>query len=570
MTLSESIRCHVNHSGGAPLAPGVDLLLELPGRHLIEAPEGTLLDDHFTPEDRAELENDAIARLAAWRQAHDAQLTVGDAPLAWIWEVELLAEVFIAEVRIAGGLVRVAERAGVARVELLGADPETAECLRLELERAGIDVGVGGPADTPVPRYPGRRANPWPRSLASRVAGAALRPWGVPPLGRGNVLFTPYWHMLGLHQRLLGEPGLAPLHDPVRIPAGPLSRRIRAAVKGGWVGRPNALQTRRSRAGVLEALGGMAEPVSTGEDPLGALLDRRARRLVEQRATGTPAQVRSLTRALRRPRAKAALVAFDSPPDGRVILAACRAARRPSLVVQHGFYAESNDPDKTEADLAAVWSDDDRELLGSHRQGPIEVTGNPGADELSSAVTEAKDRTLVLPIYTSRLSLRLDPRVTERFLLIALEALSNTRPGTTVLLRPHPADHDLPAYGQLASRFPELRVEIDASAPIYDVIARCDLCLSGVSTAALQAGIRGLPVIFLDDSAGPHRWPFDGGPQGFATAASAEELAERVPEALARRGERAPAALGDALGMRGDAQERVVAALRGLVEGPAA
>ena len=376
----------------------MDLLLELPAGHLIDAPQGTLLDDHLTTGDRADMEAEGIERLAEWRRTHDAALTIDDAPLAWIWEIELLAEVFLAEIRIMGGLARVATRAGVARVELLGSDPETAEGLGRVLDRDGIELRAGDSADRPVPRYPGRRANPWPRSLASRMAGAALRPWGVPALGRGNVLFTPYWHLLGLHDRLLSEPGLVPLHDPVRIPAGPLSRRVRAALKGGWVGRPNAVQAKRSRAQVLEALHALSEPVAASDDPLGALLDRRARRLIEQRAAGTPAQVRSLTRALRRPRAKAALVAFDSPPDGRVIVSACRAARRPSMVVQHGFYAESNDPDKTEADLAAVSSEADRELLASRRRGPVEVTGNPGVDGISPGVTGDEGRTLVLPM----------------------------------------------------------------------------------------------------------------------------------------------------------------------------
>ena len=113
-------------------------------------------------------------------------------------------------------------------------------------------------------------------------------------------------------------------------------------------------------------------------------------------------------------------------------------------------------------------------------------------------------------------------------------------------------------------------MEVDAAAPIYEVIERCDLCLTGVSTAALQAACLGLPVIFLDDPGSPQRWPFDGGPQGFATASTTDELTERVPQALARRGEPAPESLRQALGMRGDAEERVIAALRDLIDGAAA
>jgi hypothetical protein len=181
-------------------------------------------------------------------------------------------------------------------------------------------------------------------------------------------------------------------------------------------------------------------------------------------------------------------------------------------------------------------------------------------------VTGERDVTLVMPIYASRLSLRYDPRVTERFLTIALEALSAARPGTAVVLRPHPSDHDLGEYPQLAGRFRALDLEVDASSPIYDVIDRCDLCLTGVSTAALQAAIRGLPVIFLGDAHHPHRPPFGGGPEGFPRASTTAELRERIPEALARRGERAPDSLDDALGRRGDAGDRVLAALRAMMD----
>jgi len=565
--LGERIRCHLQNHGAGTLIPGEDLLLEAPTEHLIEAPEGTLLDDLFTADDRAALESEAFGRLAAWREAHDEQLTVGSARLAWIWEMELLAEVFLPEVRTVAGLVRVARRASVGRVELIGADRETAECLDAALRSAGVEVEVRGVADRPVPSYPGRRANPWPRSLASRLRGAALRPWGIPPLVRGNVLFVPYWHLFDLHRRLLTEPGLTPLHDPFRIPPGPLGGRLRAAATGGWVGRPNALQSRRSRGRVLRALDAM-EPVGSDDDsPLGTLLDRRARRLLEQRAGNTPALAEGLERALRRRRVRAVRLAFDSPPDVRTVLTASRAAHRPSLVVQHGYLAESNDPDKAEADLAAVWSEGDRELLGRRRAGPITVTGNPGVDGLARLTVEPRDRTLILPAYMSRVSLRLDPRVTARFLEVALEGLSRARPGTAALLRPHPADLDLEAHEGLAQRFPELEVEIDSSSSIYEVISRCDLCLSGVSTAALQAGIAGLPVIFLDVSTDSQRWPFNGGPDAFFTAADTERLTAQIPEALARRGQTAPEALDQALGVRHDAQDRVVAALRELVEG---
>ena len=71
--------------------------------------------------------------------------------------------------------------------------------------------------------------------------------------------------------------------------------------------------------------------------------------------------------------------------------------------MQHGFYAEPNDPDKAEADLAAVWSERDRATLATRRRGPIVVTGNPGTDGISPGRVEApRGRTLILTDYPSR------------------------------------------------------------------------------------------------------------------------------------------------------------------------
>ena len=94
--LRDRIRCHVQSAGRPRGSSRVDdLVLEPPARHIVPAPAGTLLDDHFTAEDRDAIDREALSRLDAWRREHDAPLTVGNACLPWIWETELLAEVYL-------------------------------------------------------------------------------------------------------------------------------------------------------------------------------------------------------------------------------------------------------------------------------------------------------------------------------------------------------------------------------------------------------------------------------------------------------------------------------------------
>jgi hypothetical protein len=336
---------------------------------------------------------------------------------------------------------------------------------------------------------------------------------------------------------------------------------------GGWTGRPNAVQIRRSRVRVRRALKRLGPVVADTADPLGTLLDTRARRLLDQRAGETPALAHSIERSLRRPQVRGVLLSFDSPPDARTVLAAARAAGRPSLVVQHGFWAEPNDPDKTEADVAAVWSERVRDELAPRRRGPIVVTGNPGVEHLRPHRRMRTDCTLVMPEYPSRVSLWVDVRVTMRFFEVVLEGLRQTRAGSVALLRPHPADHDLHAYEGLAARFPELQLEIDAVSPIDDLIARCDLCLSGVSTATLQAGMAGLPVVFVNVARVRRPWPFDGASNSLPMATDTNELVGEIPRALGRRGKLPSPIMSEALGVRPGAQDRVVVTLRDLVDG---
>ena len=560
--LRERIRCHLQMPEGHELVVGRDLVLEPPPRHLVPAPFGTLLDDHFTMDDRVQLNGEASSRLAAWQADQDAALTVGDACLPWIWEVELMSEVYLPVLRGVQGLRRVLERSLVRHVEVRNADPELAGCLSAALGAAELVVDVDHASAVPVPSYPSLLVNPWKRTLAARLRQGLIRPLGVPGVSRGNVYFLPYWSLQGLHRRLLGEPALVPVHDPFMVPAGPLGWRLRALARGGWSGRPNALQVARSTRRVHRAV---KPPAATAVAGLEDLLEIRSRRVLEQRAGDTPAMVRSMARVLSDSRVRGAILPFDSPPFARMVLSACRVTGRPSVLVQHGFHAEPMDPDKAEADLVTVWSEHDREALEGRRRGPTVVTGNPAADRVTpSRIDAPRERTMVLTDLTSRLSMWPSLRMTAEQLEMSLEALTRARPGTSVILRPHPGDWDVASYEDFDDRFPELNVEVDQASSIDQVIARCDLCLSGVSTATLQAAMAGLPVVFVNPGAKHRPWPFDGGDDGFPMATDVAELVDAIPKALARRGELPPASVLEAYGVTGDATERIVDAARDL------
>ena len=71
------------------------LMLEIPREHGAALPHGVLLDDLLSLGDRVALDREAIQRLAGWSSTVEPALTFGGVSLAQVWEVELLAEVFL-------------------------------------------------------------------------------------------------------------------------------------------------------------------------------------------------------------------------------------------------------------------------------------------------------------------------------------------------------------------------------------------------------------------------------------------------------------------------------------------
>src|SRR4051812_15993907 len=229
------------------LRPGRDLVLELAREQGAVLPVGVLLDERLSSAARAEIDAEAIAALASWRERRDADLTVDGVCLPHIWEVELLAEVFLPETRIASGVGAVFAVHGPQRIELEGIDAGRVAGLSTVLR--SLDIAVEPPRSFAAPpRYPGVLASsPRPIPLSRRIAASIFKTVGIPQWVRGEVVLVPYWHLGDVFERLTLDGGLRFVVDPASLPATTPRTLIRSVARGGWVGHPSIRDRRRSK-----------------------------------------------------------------------------------------------------------------------------------------------------------------------------------------------------------------------------------------------------------------------------------------------------------------------------------
>lgn len=259
----QSVRCWMR-SSGAGLQAGADVVIEPADLHGRNLPDGVVVDELIGAEDYAAITDDAIVRRRRWREARRDALTVDGVDLTWVWELELLAEVFLPELRAVEGLRRALAGSAARRVELIGADAELQAAVSAVLE---AEVSAREPADPPS--YPSRTAVPQQSGKTPSVRHRLVRGAGVPAWTRGNVVAIPYWHLVPLYDALAGDGDLRLVYDPFRVPPLAGARLARALVRGGWVGRPGARAVARSRSALARAL--TAARSTAPADPL----DRR-------------------------------------------------------------------------------------------------------------------------------------------------------------------------------------------------------------------------------------------------------------------------------------------------------
>lgn len=494
---------------------GRHLLVACPAARTVAVPEGVLLDDWLDFSARVEVEDRARAATRAWVEERRAALTVEGADLGWIWEVELYRDAFLPVERMLASARAAIGGLEADELETHGLDARTVAALVEELAPLGCRVEAAGVAELDVPD-PLSSLSGLQRALIASGAGAPQRI-------RGSVLVVNAPTSLPVVKALARPGGREPVLDPASLPVLGRVGLARALARGGWVGVPGGVRRRRSAAKVSAALGAAAA-VAPAEEPAAQLAHERAVELLQRRAPGTLALVDRNARALAAGRIELVVVPFDSLSSVRVLLSASRAAGVPSLLVQHGYAPEPNDPDKGEADHTAAWAERDaREVRERHGRAAT-VTGNPAAPPQRSPAKPGRGGpTLALVQSPTVFSARWDARVSQRFVSESLRAVERERPGSEVVLRPHPLEPSPDTFLRLVPEGSSLRARVDVRTPLAQLLDECDACVGGVSTATLQAGVAGLRTTFLDVTGGELPAPFER-----AGELPQEELAEAL------------------------------------------
>jgi hypothetical protein len=532
----------------AELRTGRVLSLEVPFTESLRLPAGVALDDYIPGGARTHVDAAAWSHLRAWRARRAGELTSDGVDLTHVWEVELLAACFMPLARLRAALPGVLSQLGPRRLVGVGLAPQM---LRLVAAVAG-EHGAHAVASADA----GGRVGELPRAASSRAV-RLLAAAGFPGRVRGTVVCVPYWHLQPVVSRLASR------HSPVRLVAygvamswATRSQQLRVVRLGGWLGHPSGRARARSAAHAARLIDAVAaDRAPTPDAAVDALALGELRRLAPE----TFARIAQARRGFAAGRARLVLVPFDSPADMRILLLAAHERGVASLLVQHGFDAALNDPDKSVAGHVACWSQRDRDDVKRRSAAEVTVTGNPGVTHLATrraGGAARRGRSVVLVEYPSRLSAQVGARVCAQHTAAALAALERARPGTTAVIRPHPADLRPGAYLRLAAAHPKLAVEVDHATPIELLLATADLCVGALSTATLQAAVLGVPVVFLDVAGLRRPWPFDDA-DGLPRADGVDELADAIDAALARPDVAGREAAADALGVRPDAVERV-------------
>lgn len=527
-------------SPGARAVAGRDLVLEVPLEHGIALPRGAALDDHLDERSRLLVDRTARERYERWCGRRVDALTVDGLDLIEMCELELLAQCFVPAARVEIGLPTALESTGARGVTLRAAGG-VGDGMAAVLGAVAAGDGVAFDPEQGAAEGVGLR---WRSAPLAVRAAASL---GFPARVRGQVVCVPYWILTPVFGHLLerGTP-TTPVAAGIVLPGLDRLSTLRVAVQGGWMGHAGVRTRRAARGSVTRAVRLAANDRIEG-DAIDAALDAWALQFLAEHAPGPVAAARWARRAFAGGAVRALVVPFDRPAPVAALVAEARGAGVPSLVVQHGFEQALGVPDKTHVDVAALWSERDRTILQAESSARPVVTGNPGAEHLASPVARAprRDRTLLLVDYQSRLSARVTERVSQVHLKAALEAVAMARPGTTAVIRPHPAS---PGAEAGVPRPAGIGIEIDVATPIEELFASVDACVGAMSTATLQAAGYGVPVVYLDVAGVVRPWPFDG--SAVPVARDAEELADALRAAVDRREVAGQVEMLEALGAR--------------------
>jgi hypothetical protein len=562
--MTPAIRIHAHASGPRGLVTGRDVVLDRWAP--TDLPDQVLLDDWLSKGERKQIDREAQAMLQQFADHHREALRVDGLDLVDAWWWELLSEVFIWELRIVRGVERAVTALTPDRIEWHGIDRGQRDALEAMLGRKGTTVG----SEPEGPAYPSTFGTGWRTTGRLQLVRDAALAVGIPMLARGNVLVHGH---LGIPLPVAPDAGALTITlNPRSLPAEGIRGLARLARRGGWIGAATPIGRASARRGLRRSLSLLEASVRTGtDDPFESYLTLRAVEMLRQRGAPTIADFRVARRALAKGRLRAVVLPFDTPANARGVIQAARQTGVSTLVLQHGFAASAGLlQDGSEGDVAAVWSQADADLLRPNARGRVVVTGNPGVEHRPVGATSGPRRqgkTVVLVEYPFRMSALIDSRVKEHHVLTALRALAETRPGTAVVIRPHPGDHEPQALMRIAATFATIQVTVDSSSRFVDLLDDCDLLIAALSTGALEAGAAGIPVIFLNSQGRQVPPPFDGSGD-LPTAVDVDQLIDLIPTVLAAPEPPGRQEMCEALGVRSGATEALINETKRLVAKP--
>ncbi len=548
----------------ASLVAGDDLVLDADPTHGSELPAGTLIDDYLTLETRRQIERDAVAATAAWRERHDRSLTVDGICLPFLWEVAIfyrISDLMLKAAGVAGALD--AHRPGTLTV--VGAGQATSLLIAAVARSRGIELRTEDDAEWRALADP--RRVPLPRR-ARRLAMSPLRRLGIPSRLRPHgILLISYWPLEPLLDRLLSESGTprpSVLLD--KPPAGP-RRIVRAAARGGWVGVPGPRDRRAGARLAAEALRRTHAPleIEVSGAEIGDAVQQAILAHAREQAPLDIAKSRTVRRAFERARPACVVSAWDNHPDARIVITHARAAGVPSFIIAHGAYLQPTVfRDMGVGDEVLLWSEAMERPRPPH--GRAHVVGYPVPHHKPPPTRryeprESPARIAVIAQPTLGFPL-LDGRIEMRQYLTAIDAVFERAPEATIVLRPHPERGRAAAAKALALR-PAARIEVDASSPVLELLQGCDLCIGTASAASLQAALVGTPVIVLNMSGYDWLWPL-GGETSVPLAHSPDALADWLSRWLA--GEAIPGRSDLVAGLGADGKDASVRILAVLAE----
>jgi len=505
----------------ASLTAGEDVVLHLDASHGIDVADGVLATDHLTLDQRAAIDDVAVAALGRWRDQNDERFTVDGICLTWIWERDLIVNVFLPTIARALALARAVDTYRPRSLVVMARDGVTENIVDAVARSRGIETEDTGA------RRPPPVANPALQASRRRRGVGGLLSLGLPSMPRrGSVLLLSYWPLLPLLDRLIAD-RLRPAIWAQRRPTG-AKRALRAAARGGWVGAPGPWSRARARSATRRLLSATADPTPVDVEglELGACLHAQARAMARKRAAEDLGHASLFRRAFRKGRIRRVVVPYDVEPRMRLVVTLAKEAGVPTLLVAHGAYPLRHTVvDMQLSDEVALWSSTFGPTIWDYVR-PLHVVGYPVPVEVAPERRREDGRPpriLLLGRAKETQTALFDDRYGMRSYVAAVEGVAAVFPDAKIIVRPAPVEGPA-ASARLLAAFPEMDLEIQTGGDVMEAIASCDVCLGSASTSTFQAALPGTAVIALNLSGYEWCWPL-GGRTEVPIARSAEELA---------------------------------------------